>query len=307
MRATPRPPGPTCHTLASMVAILGGLGAALSWAIATLASSRSSRMIGPMSVLGWVMAVGLVAAIGPALLARPVPLGPGEFVALIVVGLSHNVGLLLVYAALSIGRVSIVAPIVATEGALAAVISILLGASLALATAVLLAAIAVGVVLAAAERSADSPEAAVAPPSQNRRAILFAIAAALTFSIGLVLSGRLGGQGVPPPWVMLASRTVGVTIIVLPLLVTRRFRLTRPALPLVVVAGLLEVFGGAIYIIAASQGRDSVAIAAVLSSQFAAIAAVGGFFLFGERLQRLQLLGVVIVAVGTTALAAVES
>ena len=43
----------------SMVAILGGLGAAMSWAIATLASSRSSRMIGPMSVLGWVMAVGL--------------------------------------------------------------------------------------------------------------------------------------------------------------------------------------------------------------------------------------------------------
>jgi len=41
-----------------MVAILGGLGAALSWAIATLASSRSSRLIGPISVLGWVMAIG---------------------------------------------------------------------------------------------------------------------------------------------------------------------------------------------------------------------------------------------------------
>jgi drug/metabolite transporter (DMT)-like permease len=287
-----------------MVAILGGLGAALSWAIATLASSRSSRMIGPLSVLGWVMAVGLIAAIGPALLARPVPLGPGEVVALLVIGLSHNVGLLLVYAALSIGRVSIVAPIVATEGALAAVISILLGESLELATAVLLAAIAVGVVLAAAERSADSPEAVTAPASRNRRAILFGIAAAVTFSIGLVLSGRLGAQGVPPPWVMLASRTIGVTMIVLPLLLTRRFRLTRSALPLVVIAGLLEVFGGAIYIVAASEG---VAVAAVLSSQFAAIAAVGGFLLFGERLQRLQLIGVVVIAIGITALAGLQA
>jgi drug/metabolite transporter (DMT)-like permease len=287
-----------------MVAILGGLGAALSWAIATLASSRSSRMIGPLSVLGWVMAVGLIAAIGPALLARPVPLGPGEVVALVVVGLSHNVGLLLVYAALSIGRVSIVAPIVATEGALAAVISILLGESLELSTAILLAAIASGVVLAAAERSADSPQAASAPPSQNRRAVLFAVAAAVTFSIGLVVSGRLGGAGVPPAWVMLASRTVGVTMIVLPLLLTRRFRLTRAALPLVVVAGLLEVFGGAIYIVAASEG---VAVAAVLSSQFAAIAAVGGYLLFGERLQRLQLVGVVIIAIGITALAALQA
>src|SRR5918994_2044633 len=135
-----------------MVAILGGLGAALSWAIATLASSRSSRMIGPMSVLGWVMAVGLLAAIGPALLARPTDLGLPEIVGLVVVGLSHNVGLLLAYAALSIGRVSIVAPIVATEGALAAVISILLGERLELSTALLLVPIAIGVVLAAAER-----------------------------------------------------------------------------------------------------------------------------------------------------------
>jgi len=287
-----------------MVAILGGLGAAVSWAIATLASSRSSRMIGPMSVLGWVMAVGLVAAIGPALLARPVPLGPGEMVALVVIGLSHNIGLLLVYAALSIGRVSIVAPIVATEGALAAVISILLGEELAIVTAALLAAIAVGVVLAAAERSADRPEAVSAPASQNGRAVLFAIAAAVTFSVGLVLAGRLGSQGVPPPWVMLVSRMVGVTMIVLPLVLTRRFRLTRPAVPLVVAAGLLEVFGGAIYIVAASDG---VAVAAVLSSQFAAIAAVGAFVLFGERLQRVQVAGVVLIAVGVTVLAAAQA
>jgi len=287
-----------------MVAILGGLGAALSWAIATLASSRSSRMIGPMSVLGWVMAVGLVAAIGPALLARPIDLDLPEVVGLVVVGLSHNLGLLLAYAALSIGRVSIVAPIVATEGALAAVISIILGETLAIATAVLLGAIAVGVVLAAAERSADSPAAQTADPAVTRRAALFAIAAAVTFSIGLVLAGRLGAEGIPPAWVMFVSRTVGVLLIVVPLVVTRRFRLTRRALPLVVLAGILEVFGGAIYIVAAGEG---VAVAAVLSSQFAAITAVGGFLLFGERLQRLQLVGVVVIAIGITVLAALQA
>lgn len=287
-----------------MVAILGGLGAALSWAIATLVSSRSSRMIGPMSVLGWVMAVGLVAAVGPALLARPVELGVPEVVGLVVIGLSHNLGLLLAYAALSIGRVSIVAPIVATEGALAAVISISLGETLAVATAVLLAAIAVGVVLAAAERSVDRPGAGMDDPSTTRRAAMFAIAAAVTFSIGLVLAGRLGAEGMPPAWIMFVSRTVGVLVIVLPLVVTRRFRLSRRAAPLVVLAGILEVFGGAIYVVAASEG---VAVAAVLSSQFAAIAAVGGFILFGERLQRLQVVGVVTIAIGITALAALQA
>jgi drug/metabolite transporter (DMT)-like permease len=281
-----------------MVAILGGLGAAMSWAIATLASSRSSRMIGPISVLGWVMAVGLVAAIVPALLARPVALDLPMLIALVVIGLSHNVGLLLAYGALSIGRVSIVAPIVATEGALAAVLSIIFGEPLAAPTGLLLAAIAAGVVLAAAERAADRPDAAAIAPSQNRRA------AALVFSVGLLLAGRLGAAGVPPAWIMVVSRTIGVLLIVLPLLVTRRFRLTRPALPLVVAAGILEVLGGAIYVVAASK---SVAVAAVLASQFAAIAALGGFFLFGERLQRLQLVGVATVVVGVTLLAAFQA
>ncbi len=287
-----------------MVAILGGLGAALSWAVATLASSRSSRMIGPLSVLGWVMAVGLVAAIGPALLAAPVALGLPESAGLIAIGLSHNLGLLLAYGALSIGRVSIVAPIVATDGALAAVLSIVLGEPLAVPTLILLAAIAVGVVLAAAERSADTPAAASADATRTRRAALLAVAAALAFSVGLVLAGRMGAAGIPPAWIMLASRIVGVFLIVLPLVATGRFRLTRPAVPLVVLAGVLEVFGGGIYVVGASDG---VAVAAVLGSQFAAIAAVAAFVLFGERLQRIQLVGVSIVAVGVALLAAFQA
>jgi drug/metabolite transporter (DMT)-like permease len=291
-----------------MVAILGGLAAALSWAIATLASSRSARMIGPMSVLGWVMAVGLVAAIGPGLLSSPVDLELPDIAGLIVVGLSNNLGLLLAYAALSIGRVSIVAPIVATEGALAAIISVGLGEALALPTAVILIAIAIGVVLAAMERSraggAADPARTARDLAHPRRVVILAIAAACAFSIGLVMAGRLGAEGMPPAWVMVASRTVGVVVIVMPLVLTRRFRLTRPAVPLVVLAGVLEAFGGAIYIVAASEG---IAVAAVLSSQFAAIAAVGGFVLFGERLQRLQVVGVVIIAVGITALSAVTA
>lgn len=294
-----------------MVAIFGGFGAALSWAIATLASSRSSRMIGPMSVLGWVMAVGLIAAIGPALLASPADLGLPQIAGLFVLGLCHNIGLLLTYAALSIGRVSIVSPIVATEGALAALLSVMLGESLAVSTALILMAIAVGVVLAAWERRPDEDETTSAATTmananraaQTRRAAILAIAAAFAFSIGLVLSGKLGSSGVPPAWVIVATRTVGVVLIALPLIVTRRFRLTRPAVPLVIAAGILEALGSGIYVIAASA---DIAVAAVLSSQFAAIAAVGGFFLFGERLQRVQVVGVVTIAAGITLLSALS-
>ena len=287
-----------------MVAILGGLGAALSWAIATLASSRSSRLIGPISVLGWVMAVGFVAALGPALLSKPVPLSLPQIAGLVATGLSHNIGLLLAYRALSIGRVSIVAPITSTEGAGAALLSVALGESLADSTALILGVVALGVVLAAAERAADPRSGPRLDPGHNRKAALFALAAAATFSIGLVLAGRLGAEGVPPAWVMIVSRTVGLTVIVLPLVITRRFRLTRAALPLVIVSGLLEVFGGGIYVVAASH---DVAIAAVVSSQFAALAAIGGFFLFGERLQRMQVVGVAVIALGVTILAALQT
>lgn len=288
-----------------MVAIAGGLGAALSWAIATLASSRSSRMIGAFSVLAWVMIVGLIVSIGPAAVAAPVPLGSTELVELVITGIAYNAGLLLVYRALTIGRVSIVAPIVATEGGVAALISVALGEPLALTTALLLGAIAVGVVLAARERAVDAEQGPDATnPATQRRAAILALAAAGAFSIGLVAAGRLGEAGIPPAWVIVVARAIGVLAIAVPLVIAGRLRLTRRAAPLVVLSGVLEALGSGLYVVAA---HDGVAAAAVLASQFAAIAAVAAFFLFGERLQRVQLIGVVLIAVGVTALAATQA
>jgi drug/metabolite transporter (DMT)-like permease len=42
-----------------MIAILAGLGAALCWAAATLCAAQASRRIGALSVLAWVMLIGL--------------------------------------------------------------------------------------------------------------------------------------------------------------------------------------------------------------------------------------------------------
>jgi drug/metabolite transporter (DMT)-like permease len=286
-----------------MLAIAGGLGAALSWAVATLASSRSSRMIGPLSVIGWVMVVGLVASIVPALLATSAPIGPFEFVELLIIGASYTSGLLLTYAGLAIGRVSIVAPIVATEGAVAAVVSVALGESLPPMTALVLAVIAVGIVMAAFERSGDESSTRGTDPATQRRTVLLALAAAAAFSVGLVLAGKVGAAGISPAWVIVAGRGTGALAVALPLAIRGRFRLVRPAVPFVITSGLLEALGSGLYVIAASVG---IATAAVLSSQFAAIAAVAAFVLFGERLQRVQILGVTLVAIGVTLLAAIR-
>ena len=132
-----------------MIAILGGLGAAASWAVATLCASRSTRLIGARSVLAWVMLVGLAITV-PLTLLRGVPAGLGarETAWLLVSGMGNVAGLLLIYAGLRVGKVSIVAPISSTEGAIAALLAVATGESLGLGSGAMLGLIAAGVVLA---------------------------------------------------------------------------------------------------------------------------------------------------------------
>ena len=79
--------------------------------------------------------------------------------------------------------------------------------------------------------------------------------------------------------------------------------MTREALPLVAASGVLEVLGLVAYNIGA---REGIAVAAVLSSQFAAMAAVAAYFLFRERLARIQIAGVVVIALGVAVLTGLQ-
>jgi drug/metabolite transporter (DMT)-like permease len=97
---------------------------------------------------------------------------------------------------------------------------------------------------------------------------------------------------------------VGAVLITLPLAATRRLRLTRSAAPFVVATGLAEVAGFACYAVGARHG---IAIAAVLASQFAALSAIGAYIFFRERLSRVQIAGIVVIAVGVAVLSALRA
>src|SRR5205807_2483306 len=88
---------------ARMIAILGGLGAAVAWTVAIVCSSRSSRVIGPAAVVAWVMLVGLVIT-APLAAATGIPHGlygrPALWLALSAGG--NVAGLLLVYGAIRV-------------------------------------------------------------------------------------------------------------------------------------------------------------------------------------------------------------
>jgi len=297
-----------------VIAIAGGATAALCFAVATIVSSRSSRMIGASSVLAWVMVVGMVAAIGPALAAHPEP-GPTALAAGLagLAGVSYVLGLYLNYRALRIGPVGIAAPIVSSEGALAALIAVALGEPLSGVAAATLVVIATGVVLAsmapgraaadAAPAAAPTPADAPAPARRrpSRRTAGFAAAAAAVFAVGLVASARSVTFGMPVLWVALVARLTGVAFVALPLFASGRIRLTRPAVPLVIVAGVGEVIGTSAYTIGAQGG---IATTAIVASQFATLAAIGAYVFFGERLGRLQVAGVALVVVGVAVLTA---
>ncbi len=283
-----------------MLAVLGGLGAAVAWAVSTLCSSRSSRIMEPMAVVALIMVVGLVIT-APIAAVHGVPSFDAESLTWLVISGAGNVGgLVLAYKALRIGQVALVAPLVSTEGAITATIALLAGESLAPGVGLALAIVAVGVCLSAVPESAKTERRLV---HDQPASVLLAVAAALVFGTSLYATGR-AATTLPSTWVVLSARLIGTVALAVPLAVAGRLRVLRRAIPLVVVAGMCEVLGFYSY---TAGARHGIAVAAVLSSQFATIAAVAAYFLFRERLNRVQLAGVSSVIVGVALLSALRA
>jgi drug/metabolite transporter (DMT)-like permease len=245
------------------------------------------------------MLIGL-AAIGPFLFLAGAPDGltgrPAGW--LVVSGAANLGGLVCVYTAFRVGKVSVIAPVVSAEGAFAAVLAVVAGEDLAALQIVALAVIAGGIAVAAASR-----QDAAGHGTHSPTATVLAIAAAATFGLSLYGTARASSD-LPVAWVLLPARLFAVVAIAAPLAFTARLRLSRQALPLVLVAGLCEVLGLSAFAIGSRHG---VAITSVLGSQFAALAAVAAYFLFNERLARLQLLGVGATILGVAWLSALQA
>lgn len=276
-------------------AILFGLGAAVLITTSLMSSSRSVRMIGNFSALAWVALIGLMITTPWALAALPAePPTPQQVVLLVLIGVTGIGGFLFSFAAFRVGKVGVVAPILATEGAVAAVVSSLFGEQLALAAAAMLALSALGVVVAGA---AKDP----APIAHERQtaAVLLAIGAAFSWGAGLYLIGRLG-QELPVPWVVMPPRIIGVLLLTIPLALTGRLRLTRRALPLVILSAVCEVLLNSFIALGA---RTSIAVTSVLAAQYAVLTPVAAWLLFKESLGRQQIAGILLLVAGVTGLA----
>jgi drug/metabolite transporter (DMT)-like permease len=280
-----------------VISIFFGLATAALFATSGLLNSRASKIIGSWSAVAWTMLVGLILTT-PFIFIAGIPDGLGDsWPRLVVAGAGNVAGLVFVGFAFRVGKVGVVTPIVATEGAIAAVVAAILGESILPIVAFLLFVIMVGVVVSAV---APDPE-----PLDHERpvvAALLATGSAVAFGLSLFASGSLSSD-LPISWVLLPARIVGVVVLLIPLATTRNLRITRKTVPMVIGMGVAEVFGLTCFAIGAQY---EVAITSVLASQFAPISAVMAYFLFREKLGRLQITGVVILVAAVTSLTLVS-
>jgi drug/metabolite transporter (DMT)-like permease len=244
------------------------------------------------------MLIGLVIVIPPTVvLGDPAQLSPPVLGLLAAAGVSNVAGLLIEYIAFRRGKVGVVTAIASTEGMVAAVISAVAGARLGLRTGLLLGLVTLGVAVSAASPDEGVPSA---EGPRTVRAAVLALPVALLFGVTLYATGR-AGQRVSVLWALVPARLVGSALVTAPLAARRRLRLTRRAFPLVAAAGAAEVLGVLSYTVGARHG---LAVAAVLSSQFAALTVVAAYFIHGQRLSRRQLAGLAAVVAGVSVLSA---
>ena len=207
---------------------------------------------------------------------------------------------MLVYAAMRVGQVALVAPLASTEGAIAALIAILAGESIAAGVGLALGAIAVGVCLCGVP---DRSESAAITREHHGRAVSLAVLGACSFGASLYATGKVGGS-LPEAWVVLSARVIGVFALALPLtcaaVCRSRARWRRCSWWRASARSWASTP-------TSPERATEIAVAAVLSSQFAGLAALGAYFLFGERLSRVQLAGVCTVVVGVAVLSALRA
>jgi drug/metabolite transporter (DMT)-like permease len=300
-----------------MAAVLGGLGAAIIWAVGSVGASRAARGLGPMLTLAWVMLIGFV-LVGVILPFSPSASPSAEALVWLVLGGAGNVGgLLLMYRALRIGQLGVVMPIVTTEGGIAAAIAIAAGQSVSTPRGAALAATVIGVAMTAISRrpapaAGSAPAApvtggprAVGAPSghDDRRAAAWASLGAVAFGIGLYATARAGAV-LPVAWAVMPPRVVGVVAVTLPLALSGKLSRPHGCVRWLALSGVCEVGGFFAYTLAARHG---IAVAAVLATLTGAFGTAFGRLLFGERLRATQLAGVAVTFAAVATLSSLSA
>ncbi len=284
-----------------MLALGLALGASMCWGVSDFLGGLQSRRLPLLAVLlvsQVVSLAGLVIVLG----VRAVP--PADLVKLLpaaAAGIAGVAGLAAFYRALAIGTMSIVAPIAATGVCIPVIVGIAGGERPAAIQLAGIVAASVGVILATREADQGEHQARM-----TRASILLALAAAVgfgSFAVGIRASARSDIL-----WTVLAERTAGVAAITIAAAVVWRRSPAPPPIPRslrvmapVILLGVLDLCGVGLYALASTHGLLS--IVAVAASLYPLATVLLARSLLGERVQRIQEVGIAAAVVGVALIA----
>jgi drug/metabolite transporter (DMT)-like permease len=266
-----------------LAAVTFGLASALSWGAGDFSGGLATKRAPVFGVLVIGHGSGLLLLIALAMLWGEPASSDADLLWAVAAGLSGAVGLAALYRALAIGRMGMVAPVSAV---LTAILPALFGATTeGLPGALQLAGFALALLgvwlIAGAGRSVGS-----------REGLGLALLAGCGFGVFFILIHRASASAVF--WPLVAARC-GSLALVLPIALGRR-QFLRPDLRLLVptlLSGALDVAGNAFFVLAGQAGRLDVA--AILSSMYPASTVLLAGILLGERVTRVQGVGIVAV------------
>jgi len=279
------------------------LAAALVYGASDFLGGLASRRTSTISVVIWSQGLGLL------LLAVVVPIAGGHAVASDVAwgglcGVAGAAAIALLYRGLAIGTMGVVSPISAVLGA---AIPLIFGVALRgerptwFAYAGIAAALLAVTCVSAANRE-DGDRA-----KRERTGLLPAgVTEALLAGVGfgaffIALAQTRADAGMVP---LLAARVTSIALLVaggLSFNGPAALRVARPALPIVLFCGLLDMSANVLYVLAAHHGM--LAIVAVVTSLYPAATVGLAAIVLRERLGRLQWTGVALALGGVAAIA----
>jgi drug/metabolite transporter (DMT)-like permease len=281
-----------------VVALVLALCSSLCWGTSDFLGGVQSRRQPLLAVMLMSQAAGLAGMLVLAAALGKAPPGLVKLLPAVGAGAGGIVALTAFYRALAIGTMSIVAPISATGAAVPVVVGIAGGERPAALQVAGIAAAIAGVILVSREQD---PALAASPPASSRTSILLALVAALGFGgffVGLRSSAR-----VDVVWALVAARAAGVALLAAAAAIKQAPVISdRQAQIALAAVGLLDLSANALYALATRHGLLSVV--AVASSLYPLATVVLARVLLGERVRRVQEVGIVAALTGVVLIAA---
>jgi len=271
-----------------------GLGSSVAWGISDFLGGLQARRASALGVLLVTQPVGLVLALGVALVFGGDALSTQDAAYAVGAGMVGVIALGAFYRAMALGSVSVVA----TIGALGIAVPVGAGIAGGDTPTWLQAAGAVmafgGALLVAREPDAEWRSA-------NTKSVGLAALAGIGFGLffwGLDLSAPAN-----PAWTVVGARAGGVATLLLAGAVVRpTLPLDRSRLPVLTTIALCDILANSLFALATQRGLLS--LVSVAGSMYSAVTVLLARVVLGERFDRVRRTGLVVALAGVAALAA---